>query len=65
MFRYTHPLGRVVSLRSARQRTDLSGSALRAGTGPLRWVAEDATRPETGRNLPPPEAIHKPQKWIG
>ena len=30
------------------------GSALRAGTGPLRWVAKDAHfRPQPGRILPP------------
>ena len=29
------------------------GSALRAGTGPQRWVADDAKRQETGRRPPP------------
>jgi len=29
------------------------GSALRAGTGPQRWEAEDAQRLQRGRRLPP------------
>jgi hypothetical protein len=38
-----------------------SGSALRAGTGPLRRVAEDATRPQTGRSRPPLRNREKPK----
>jgi hypothetical protein len=40
----------VASHGRVRGRTGFSGSALRAGTGPLRWVAEDrrsADREET------------------
>ena len=39
----------------ARSAQELLGSALRAGTGPLRRVTEDAKRPQAGRGFPPKE----------
>jgi hypothetical protein len=39
-----------------------SGWALRAGTGPLRRVAEEATRPQRGRR-PPPTTVKSDLLW--
>jgi hypothetical protein len=42
------PLSEVWLPYRVRNARRLSGPALRAGTGPLRWVAEDAKRLQTG-----------------
>jgi hypothetical protein len=42
-----------------RQHARSIGRALREGTSPLRWVAQDAARPEPGRRLPPSISIEK------
>src|SRR5271163_1753654 len=47
------PLSEVCLPYSCEIAHRLAGRALRAGTGPLRRVVQEATRPQRGRRLPP------------